>query len=108
VSSFEVDPGRRGPAVAFAAVEDTGSAIDRRWAVAAVGAVARHPSLWPTAARQALVLAAPGWWRRRPFLPLPTPEYMRFRLQTAYGGEGDGAPEPSDLVTYLHWCRGMK
>ena len=108
MSSFEADPGRGGPAVAFAAVEDTGSAIDRRWAIAAVGAVVRHPSLWPTAARQALVLAAPGWWRRRPFLPLPTPEYMRFRLQTAYGGEGDGAPEPSDLVTYLHWCRGMK
>lgn len=98
---------RPGRAVAFAAVDDTGSAIRRGWAVAAVGAVARHPSLWPTAARQALVLAAPGWWRRRPFLPLPTPEYMRFRLQTAYGGDGDRAPEPSDLVTYLHWCRGM-
>ena len=76
--------------------------------VAAAAAVARHPSLWPTAVRQALVLAAPGWWRRRPFLPLPSPDYLRFRLQTAYGGDGDRAPEPDDLVTYLRWCRALR
>jgi hypothetical protein len=76
-----------------------------RWAFHAVAAVARHPSLWSIGARQALVLAAPGWWRRRPFLPLPSSEYLRFRLQTAYGGEGDRDPDPVDLVTYLRWCR---
>jgi hypothetical protein len=80
-------------------------AMDTRWAAAALAAVARHPSLWATGARQALVLAAPGWWRHRPFLPLPAPDYLRFRLQTAYGGAGDRAPEPADLVTYLRWCR---
>lgn len=80
-------------------------AIGGRWAVAAARAVARHPTLWPTAVRQALVLAAPGWWRRRPYLPLPAPDYLRFRLQTAYGGAGDRAPDPADVVTYLHWCR---
>ncbi len=88
-------------------MDGPGSAIDRQWGVAAVAAVARHPSLWATAVRQALVLAEPGWWRRRPFLPLPSPDYMRFRLQTAYGGDGDRAPAPSDLVTYLRWCRAM-
>jgi hypothetical protein len=71
----------------------------------AVAAVARHPSLWATGVRQAWVLAAPGWWRRRPFLPLPAPEYLRFRLQTAYGGDGDHPPDADDLVTYLRWCR---
>jgi hypothetical protein len=76
-----------------------------RWAGRALAAVVRHPSLWGTGIRQALVLAAPGWWRQRPFLPLPSPEYLRFRLQTAYGGEGDRAPDPDDLVTYLRWCR---
>ncbi len=86
-------------------VSDADGAIDRRWAVAAVGAVVRHPSLWLTGVRQALVLAAPGWWRRSPHLPLPAPDYLRFRLQTAYGGAGDRAPEPGDLVTYLRWCR---
>ena len=80
-------------------------ALARRFAWAAAVAVARHPSLWPTGARQVLVLAAPGWWRRPPFLPLPTPDYLRFRLQTAYGGAGDQTPAPDDVVTYLRWCR---
>jgi hypothetical protein len=71
----------------------------------AVAVVARRPSLWPTAVRQAAVLAEPGWWRRRPFLPLPAPAYLRFRMQAAYGGEGDRPPDPGDLVTYLYWCR---
>jgi hypothetical protein len=82
-----------------------GGSVDLRWAWAATAAVARHPSLWRVAARQVFVLAAPGWWRRRPFLPLPSPDYLRFRLQTAYGGAGDRLPEPGDLVTYLRWCR---
>lgn len=81
--------------------------LDRSWAIAAVGAVLRHPSLWITGARQALVLARPGWWRRRPFLPLPDPAYVRFRLETAYGGNGDRPPEPDDLVTYLRWCHDL-
>lgn len=80
-------------------------ALGGRWLRSAARALARHPSLWPTAARQALVLAEPGWWRRRPFLPLPAPAYLRFRLQTAYGGAGDRPPDPGDLVTYLRWCR---
>jgi hypothetical protein len=59
--------------------------------------------LWPTAISQAFRLARPRWWRRPPFLPLPDPDYVRFRMQTAYGSEG--APEPGDLVAYLNWCR---
>ena len=74
----------------------------------AVAAVARRPSLWPTAVRQATALAEPGWWRRRPFVPLPAPAYLRFRLQTAYGGDGERPPAPGDLVTYLDWCREIR
>ena len=65
--------------------------------------VVRHPALWPTALSQAFRLARPGWWRRAPFLPLPDPDYVRFRLQTAYGPHGTPAAE--DLVAYLNWCR---
>ena len=75
------------------------------WFVRAVVAVVRHPSLWLTGARQALVLAQPGWWRRSPFLPLPAPEYLHFRLETAYGGLGDRPIEPGDLIAYLRWCK---
>jgi hypothetical protein len=71
---------------------------------AAVVAVVGHPSLWPTAWRQVRRLAAPGWWRRAPFLPLPPREYVEFRLQTQYG-DAERAPTPHDVVNYLTWCR---
>jgi hypothetical protein len=66
-------------------------------------AVLRRPELWGTAIRQSLRLARRGWWRRPPFLPLPDPAYLRFRLETQYGS--DHEPEAADVVTYLHWCR---
>lgn len=68
-----------------------------------VAAVLRHPTLWPTAVSQALRLAPRGWWRRAPFLPLPDPEYLAFRLETQYGS--DAAPETHDVVSFLRWCR---
>ena len=77
--------------------------VQRDWADAAL-AVVRRPRLWGTAVRQGVLLARPGWWRRRPFLPLPDPGYLRFRMLTAYGDPGH-PPDPSDLVAYLHWCR---
>lgn len=69
----------------------------------AAGAVARHPSLWTTAVRQVVRLAAPGWWRRAPHLPVPGDAYLAFRLETQYGASP--APDPDDVVTYLRWCR---
>lgn len=74
------------------------------WAWRAALAVAVRPSLWGTGLVQLARLAAPGWWRRPPHLPLPDPAYLRFRLQTAYG-DPDRPPEPADVVSYLHWCR---
>ena len=76
----------------------------RRWLVPATVAMLSRPTLWATALGQARRLAAPGWWRRRPFLPLPDASYLRFRLQTMYGGD---APlvRAEDLVDYLRWCR---
>lgn len=64
-----------------------------------------HPSLWPTAIRQMFFLAPSGWWRRAPFLPLPDAAYLRFRMVTAYGGDGTAVAQPDDLLTYLRWCR---
>ncbi|HWJ64273.1 MAG TPA: hypothetical protein VNS19_20040 [Acidimicrobiales bacterium] len=73
------------------------------WWVQAALAVLRRPSLWGVAIAQALRMAPSGWWRRPPFLPVPDPAYLRFRLETQYGS--DREPEPDDVVTYLHWCR---
>ncbi len=75
-----------------------------RWMLTGAVAVLGHPSLWVTAVRQLVRLTPRGWWRRRPFLPVPDTSYLRFRLVTAYGGTG-GDPKPEDLLTYLHWCR---
>ncbi len=69
-----------------------------------VWALARRPILWPTAVRQARRTAAPGWWRRRPFLPVPSGDYLRFRMLTQYG-ETDRQPDVQDVVKYLLWCR---
>ncbi|CAN5848967.1 hypothetical protein BH23ACT2_BH23ACT2_08370 [soil metagenome] len=66
-------------------------------------ALARRPTLWATAVIQVARLARPRWWRRPPFLPLPEPAYLRFRLETQYGD--DRAPEPADVIAYLRWCR---
>jgi len=67
-------------------------------------AVVGHPSLWPTAIRQARRTATPGWWRRPPFLPVPSGDYLRFRLLTQYG-DSDRSPDPRDVLNYLAWCR---
>ena len=72
---------------------------------AGLWAVLRRPWLWWTALVVALRLAPSGWWRRAPFLPLPDPAYLRFRMVTAYGGDGEVPADPHDLVTYLEWCR---
>jgi hypothetical protein len=67
-------------------------------------AVVAHPALWSTAWRQARRLAPAGWWRRRPYLPIPSADYLAFRLQTQYG-DSQRAPTSQDVVNYLAWCK---
>lgn len=78
--------------------------IQLRWLAPALRALVTEPGLWPTAIRQAFRLAPTGWWRRRPFLPLPTRAYLEFRAVTMYG-DATARPRPEDVRTYLRWCR---
>jgi hypothetical protein len=78
--------------------------VSAGWVWPAAVAVAVRPRLWGVAVGQVLRLAAPGWWRRWPPLPLPDPAYLRFRMQTAFG-DPEAAPTPADVVAYLEWCR---
>jgi hypothetical protein len=72
--------------------------------IAAVAAVLRRPSLWTTAVRQWHRTVPHGWWRRRPFLPVPAADYVRFRLQTQYGDSAHRVAR-QDVVNYLSWCK---
>jgi len=52
-----------------------------------------------------------GWWKRWPFLPLPSRKYIEFRLHTAYGMREHGWPRPPfrkiirDGIRFLLWRR---
>lgn len=70
-------------------------------------AIAVRPALWAVALRQARVLARPGWWKVRPWLPVPDAQYVRFRSSTAYGDPGHD-PEADDVIAYLRWCRSWR
>ena len=92
-----------GPAAAQ--LSDGAPAPARRRRIGAVpvaAAVVARPRLWPAALRQARAMVPAGWWRRRPFLPVPDRDWVRFRMTTAYGDPG--APiDVEDLLTWLAW-----
>jgi hypothetical protein len=62
--------------------------------------LARRPILVWEALRAALAM------RRRGGV-LPSPDYLAWRLQTAYGDDGAEA-HPGDLASYLAWRRRMR
>jgi hypothetical protein len=75
-----------------------------RWSLGVARLLLTRPDLWLVALRQVRRLAPPGWWRHRPFLPVPPRDYMAFRALTMYG-DADRLPEADDVLTYLAWCR---
>ncbi|MDP9463178.1 MAG: hypothetical protein M3P52_01030 [Actinomycetota bacterium] len=77
----------------------------RPWVVVRCAAlVATRPWLWMTALRQYRAGLPRRWWARRPFLPIPPGDYVRFRLQTQYGA-ADHRIEAVDVLNYLSWCK---
>ncbi len=63
-----------------------------------------RPRLAVDLARLAWSFRARDWYRRPPFLPLPSREYMRWRMLTAYGDE-DAVPPVEDVVRFARWRR---
>lgn len=71
-----------------------------------LSAVWLRPSLWGAAVGAVFRMARRGWWHRAPFLPVPGDSYWRFRLETAYGGQGSaGELTREDVVAFLRWCQ---
>jgi hypothetical protein len=46
------------------------------------------------------------WWRTPPFLPVPPPEYLRWRMYTAYGDE-HAVPPLRDVLRFARWRRDL-
>ncbi len=63
----------------------------------------RHPGLAADLLRVSWRFRARDWWRRPPFLPLPEPKYMRWRMHTAYGDD-DAVPPAEDVERYARWA----
>ena len=43
-----------------------------------------------------------AWPSRAPFLPVPSRDYVRWRMHTAYGDE-DAVPPAEDVIRYARW-----
>ncbi len=67
----------------------------------------RRPWLIPTLLTTAWAFRANRWYRRPPFLPIPSKAYMRWRLETVYG-EGLTVVPSADLERYLRWGSDMR
>ena len=61
-----------------------------------------HPALAVDLLRVAWRFRRRGWYRRFPFVPVPSPRYVRWRMYTAYGDE-QTVPPIDDIVRYARW-----
>jgi hypothetical protein len=66
-----------------------------------------RPRTWPLLLGAAWRFRRRDWYRHPPFLPLPSREYMQWRLHTAFGDE-KATPTATDLVSYLEWTVRMR
>ena len=69
--------------------------------------VLTRPRLWPALLSAAWAFRPRGWYRRPPFLPVPSRTYMRWRLETAYG-EPDAVPPADEIERFVTWSAGMR
>ena len=69
--------------------------------------LARRAATRPALARDLLRMAwrfrSRRWYRQFPFLPLPSRDYVRWRMHTAYGDD-DIVPPPEDVERYATWA----
>ena len=63
----------------------------------------RRPTTGVALLRVAWRFRRRGWWRRFPFLPVPSVPYVQWRMHTAYG-EGDVVPPAEDVERYARWA----
>jgi len=64
-----------------------------------------HPTLAVDLLRVGWRFRSRDWHRHSPFLPLPDPTYLKWRMYTAYG-DFDAVPTPDEVERYVRWARG--
>jgi hypothetical protein len=77
------------------------------WSVLTLRLAARaafRPRLALDLVRTAWAFRRRDWYRRPPFLPLPDPTYLRWRMYTAYADE-QAIPPADDVVRFARWRR---
>ena len=62
----------------------------------------RDPTLAVDLLRVAWRFRTRGWYRRFPFLPVPSKKYVQWRMHTAYGAY-DATPPIEDVIRYARW-----
>jgi len=81
----------------------------RSWTALTIALIGRA-ALNPRAALDLVGLAwsmrRRHWFREPPFLPVPPPEYVRWRMLTAYGDE-DAIPPVKDVLRVARWRRDL-
>lgn len=75
------------------------------WSV--LRAAVRRPGMIPDLLAAAWAFRRRGWYRRPPFLPLPSAAYLRWRMDTAYG-DPEAVPSADELRRFLRWTRTMR
>jgi hypothetical protein len=67
----------------------------------------RRPGVIPAMVGAAWAFRSRDWFRRPPFLPLPSREYLHWRMETAYG-DADAVPPLDELERFLRWASEMR
>ena len=67
----------------------------------------RRPTLVPCMVGAAWAFRSRDWFRRPPFLPVPSSAYLRWRLETAYG-DPEAVPPAEELERFLRWGSAMR
>jgi hypothetical protein len=76
----------------------------RRLVLALAARATLNPRLAVDLVRTGWAFRRRRWWARPPFLPLPDPTYLRWRMYTAYGDEA-GVPSVDEVVRFARWRR---
>ena len=75
----------------------------KRLALALIARSVMNPGTGLALARVGWRFRRRAWFRHFPFLPVPDPTYLRWRMHTAYGRD-DAVPHADDVVRYARWA----